>query len=134
MAITWTDDLATGVVKIDDQHNELFRRINNLLAACQQGEGKTEVTKVIGFLEDYVIEHFSEEEGHMNERSYPEFGRHKGQHLEFMENLSALKKQLETDGPGVHVVLSTNRMVVDWLINHIRREDKALGAFLRSRK
>ncbi len=134
MPIAWTSDLATGVDDIDDQHKELFRRINNLLAACTQGEGRKEVDKVIAFLEDYVIEHFSEEERHMNERSYPEYGRHKAQHLEFMENLRELKEQFETEGPGVHIVVSTNRMVIDWLTNHIRKEDKALGAFLRSRK
>ena len=33
MAVTWTDDLATGVNKIDDQHKELFSRINSLLVA-----------------------------------------------------------------------------------------------------
>ncbi len=134
MAAAWTSDLATGVDEIDNQHKELFTRINNLLAACKKGEGKKEVAKVIGFLEDYVIEHFSEEEGHMNNRNYPEYSRHKGEHLIFMENFAKLKNQFETDGPGVHVVVSTNRMVVDWLLNHIRKEDKALGAFLRLRR
>lgn len=134
MAVTWTSDLATGVDEIDNQHKELFRRINNLLTACKQGEGKKEVEKVIRFLEDYVIQHFSEEERHMNGRAYPEYSRHKGEHLVFMENFSQLKNQLETDGPGVHVVVSTNRMVVDWFLNHIRKEDKALGAFLRLQK
>ena len=62
MAIEWTEDLATGVNKIDNQHKELFKRINNLLEACNQGRGKNEVEKVIKFLDDYVIIHFSEEE------------------------------------------------------------------------
>ncbi len=134
MPIAWTVDLATGVDEIDDQHKELFRRIDNLLEACKQGKGKKEVEGVIAFLEDYVIQHFSEEERHMNERAYPEYGRHKVQHIEFMDNLRKLKDQFETEGPGVHVVLTTNRMVIDWLTNHIRKEDKALGSFLRSRK
>lgn len=45
MAIEWTDELATGVNKIDNQHKELFKRINNLLDACNQGKGKDEVKK-----------------------------------------------------------------------------------------
>ncbi len=133
MPVAWTSDLATGVEEIDDQHRELFRRINSLLEACNQGQGKNEVVKVIAFLEDYVIEHFSEEERHMSDRDYPDFGKHRVQHREFMENLSTLKQQLEADGPGLGVVLSTNRLVIDWLTNHIRKEDKALGSFLRYR-
>ncbi len=134
MAVAWTNDLATGVGEIDDQHKELFDRINNLLEACKRGEGKKEVEKTIDFLEDYVIEHFSEEERLMTTRDYPEYGRHKGQHLKFMEDLSGLKGDFAADGPGVHIVVNTNRIVVDWLVNHIRKEDKALGAFLRSRR
>jgi hypothetical protein len=30
MAIKWTEELATGVSAIDDQHKELFARINTL--------------------------------------------------------------------------------------------------------
>lgn len=131
MAIEWTDDLATGVAQIDGQHKELFRRINGLLEACRQGRGKVEVERVIRFLEDYVLEHFSDEESYMTRFSYPAYASHKAQHLEFMDNFFALKTSFETDGAGVHIVVKTNHLVVDWLKNHIRRTDKALGDFLK---
>ena len=86
MSIEWSLDLATGVDEIDKQHKELFQRINNLLEACNHGKGKEEVKKVIWFLEDYVITHFSEEERYMGKYDYPEYSGHKRQHLEFMEN------------------------------------------------
>ncbi len=133
MAIVWTPELATSVEEIDNQHKELFQRINNLLDACNQGRGKAEVQHVITFLEDYVISHFSEEERYMEKHSYPDIGIHKAQHKEFMENFARLKRQFETDGPGVHVVISTNQTVVDWLRTHILKLDKALGAFLKTR-
>ena len=133
MAIAWTSDLATNVDEIDNQHKELFRRINSLLDACNQGRGKAEVQNVITFLEEYVISHFDEEERYMEKYSYPDAGTHKAQHKEFMKNFSDLKSQFETDGPGVHIVISTNQMVVDWLRTHIQKLDKALGAFLKTR-
>lgn len=133
MAITWTSDLATSVDEIDNQHKELFRRINNLLDACNLGRGKAEVQNVIAFLEDYVISHFAEEEKFMEKYSYPDAGVHRAQHKEFMKNFSDLKRQFETDGPGVHIVISTNQIVVDWLRTHILKLDKALGAFLKAR-
>ncbi len=133
MAIEWTEDLATGVKEIDNQHKELFQRINNLLDACNHGKGKEEVKKVISFLEDYVITHFSEEEKYMGKYDYPDFMSHKKQHLEFMENFFRIKTQFEAEGPGVHIVVITNNLIVDWLRNHIRKTDRALGSFLKTK-
>lgn len=50
-----------------------------------------------------------------------------------MENFSQLKKQFDVEGPGVHIVISTNHIVVDWLRTHIRKVDKALGSFLKTK-
>lgn len=132
MAILWTDDLATGVAMIDSQHQELFIRIGNLLDACSEGKGRFEVEKTIKFLEDYVITHFKAEETHMTKTAYPGYGDHKKQHIEFMENFEKLKKQFETTGPGLTTVITTNHLVVDWLKNHIRKVDKALGEHLKA--
>ena len=52
MAIEWTKDLETGVALIDEQHKELFDRVNKLLAASSQGRGKEEVGSLLGFLEE----------------------------------------------------------------------------------
>ncbi|MDA8433088.1 MAG: bacteriohemerythrin [Nitrospiraceae bacterium] len=133
MAIEWTPDLATGVDLIDAQHKELFSRINNLLEACKQGKGKEEVGKTIAFLEQYVVEHFSAEEKQMSSAGYPAAPAHKAQHHIFMENFSSLKQKFEAEGPGVHIVVGTNQFVVDWLRSHIRKLDKELGQFLKSR-
>lgn len=132
MAILWSDDLATGVAMIDSQHQELFIRIGNLLDACSEGKGKFEVEKTIKFLEEYVVTHFKAEETHMIKTAYPAYGDHKRQHIEFMDNFVKLKKQFETTGPGLTTVITTNHLVVEWLKNHIRKLDKALGEHLKA--
>jgi len=133
MSREWTEDLSTGSAAIDDQHKELFKRINALLEACRQGKGKTEVSKVIQFLGEYVVTHFSAEEQYMEAHRYPEFAKHKALHLEFMENFRELKRELDEEGPGVHLVVKTNQMVVQWLLHHIRKVDRALGTFLKTK-
>ena len=50
-----------------------------------------------------------------------------------MENFATLKQKFESEGPGVHIVVGTNQFVVDWLKSHIRRLDKELGQYLKSR-
>jgi hemerythrin len=133
MPVEWTDDLATGAGEIDEQHKELFRRINGLLEACTEGKGKDEVKRVMQFLDDYVATHFSAEEKYMATYGYSGYSGHKAQHLEFMEKFSNLKARLEKEGPGVHLVVNANIMLVEWLQNHIRKLDKALGAFLKTK-
>ena len=68
----------------------------------------------------------------MGKYDYSDGLSHKRQHLEFMENLFRLKTQFEAEGPGVHIVVIINRLVVDWLRNHIRKTDRALGSFLKT--
>ncbi len=131
--IEWTEELATGSAEIDQQHQEIFRRINSLLEACQEGKGKQEVCRVLGFLDDYVVTHFGDEEQYMLQLGYPGFEEHKAQHIEFVKNYVALKKQVEAEGPGLNTVITANRLVVDWLRQHIRKVDTKLGTFLKNK-
>ncbi len=61
----WTGDLAVGINKIDEQHRELFKRINDLLLAIREQRCRAEIDKTIEFLDDYARFHFSEEEQRM---------------------------------------------------------------------
>ncbi|MGE5583903.1 MAG: bacteriohemerythrin [Bacillota bacterium] len=133
MAIEWTEDLAVGITEIDNQHHELFRRIDQLLNACNQGKGREMVGEIIEFLGEYVIEHFGTEESYMDRYNYPGSASHKEQHRQFINGFRELKQRFETDGPGTHIVIITNRVVVDWLNRHIRNVDKLLGSFLKDK-
>lgn len=130
MAIEWTPALAVGVELLDEQHKELFRRINRLIEACNQGKGKEAVAETIEFLGEYIHVHFRDEEGMMRKANYPDYERHKAAHAAFAENFKELKEHLDKEGPGLTLVIKTNRIVVDWLTNHISRVDKEFGKFL----
>ena len=134
MGIEWTEDLAVGIEEIDSQHQELFRKINELLDACNQGKGKEVVGKIIDFLGSYVVEHFRCEEENMRKYGYPEMGSHQVHHTQFIQSFGELKAKFETDGPGAHIVILTNRVVVAWLNSHIRNVDRQLGAFLKTKR
>ncbi len=133
MAVQWTPDLAVGVTLIDDQHKELFKRINQLLEASSQGKGKDEVGKVLQFLSDYVITHFGTEEKAMIQHGYGGITAHKAEHLAFLRDFGDLAKGFETQGASTTLLIAVQRRVIDWLNNHIRQSDKALGAFLKTK-
>jgi hemerythrin len=130
MMIEWTPDLAVGSPEIDRQHQELYRRINQLLEACSQGKGKEVVGQTLRFLSDYVVTHFGNEESYMIKHGYPEYTRHKALHTQFIKSLQELQEDFRREGAGITLVIKTNQIVVEWLNNHIRRVDTKLGGFL----
>lgn len=131
----WTEDLSVGVDRIDEQHKELFEKINDLVVAIKSHTCKYKIGDVVKFLEDYVVFHFGQEEKYMLEFGYPGYKHHKAQHEEFMNNIERLKEVLPAlEGgkkPGSYnLSVETNQLVVDWILEHITKVDKSLGKFL----
>ena len=132
MAIEWNEKLATGNSNIDNQHKELFRRFDTLLAACNQRKGKEEVHNLLLFLGDYVKTHFSMEETLQKKHNYPHYSAHKKEHDGFILDLQKLEVQLQLEGASFPLVIQTNQTIVNWLIKHINVMDKEMAAYLRS--
>jgi len=129
----WISDYSVHVDEIDNQHKELINRVDKLLEACNQGAGKTVLPEILDFLGNYVVEHFSTEERLMQQYNYPDYSMHKQEHENFIKSYSELKKYLETNGTGVLSIVKTNRIVVEWLKNHILGTDKKLGAYINQK-
>ena len=130
----WSDDIATGNADIDKQHQELFARINNLLEACAQQKGRNEVASYLQFLEEYVVEHFQAEEKQMKVHAYPALASHHEEHVQFTGQIAKIKQEFNEYGTAIHVLLMAVRVSGDWLVSHIKRTDKAMAAFLRSKE
>lgn len=130
MGLQWTSDLATGIKEIDNQHQELFDRLNELIFAIGQGKGREETAKTLFFLEEYVEEHFGLEEKFMLEFEYPAYLHHKDQHSSFINDLKVLKKEFNLSGGTYFLSVQVQARLGDWLINHIGKADKELANFL----
>ena len=128
----WTERWSVGVETIDAQHRELFAAINSLL----REEGKPaarDVVKVLDYLEDYVNNHFGLEEIYMRRHSYPGFPAHKGEHVSFIRDFYDLRDELDANGLTAAFADRMGRFCGGWLVNHVGKVDKALGAFLREK-
>lgn len=134
MALSWSEDLAVGVDMIDNQHKEIFKRVNNLLSAMGQGKGKEEVGKVIVFLADYVVKHFQAEEELMTKHNYDGYSQQKDEHTRFIKDFSGLKKEFNDRGVTSQLTIQTQQKVCNWLTSHIGNVDKKFGAFLKTKK
>lgn len=131
MLIKWSDDLATGHMLIDNQHRELYRRLNDLLSAARQGQGKEAVGESIRYLSSYVLDHFRNEEKMQLECAYPDFIEHRKQHEQFRNELANLITNLEIRGVNYATIIEALDMSIDWLARHIKERDKPLAEYLR---
>lgn len=128
----WTEGWSVGVDTIDAQHRELFAAINALLR--EEGTpGPRDLTKVLDFLEEYVNNHFGLEEIYMRRLSYPGFPSHKGEHVAFINDFYDLREEYDENGATPELADKMGRYMGDWLVNHIGKVDRALGAFLRDK-
>lgn len=131
MAIEWTEDLATGVDIVDQQHQEIFRRYNQFLGACKAGKGREGLLDILNFLGSYVDVHFSQEEKLMRESNYPDLREHVDEHRSIRTLVLSLQEQVAEQGPTISILTDANRKLLDWLVDHIKKSDRAMGGFVK---
>ncbi len=130
--LEWNPEYASGSDLIDEQHKELFKRVNSLLTACQEGHSRQEVDIAVKFVEEYVVMHFATEEEYMEKYQYPQTADHKDQHNELVESFLKMKERLAHSKLLLPEVLSLHNFLVDWARLHTMKTDKELGAFLKA--
>lgn len=132
MALLWTKNLEVGVDLIDTQHKKWFEKADQLFEAGKNGKSKEYIIQMFDFLDEYTKTHFKDEEKYMASINYPELAQQKQMHEAFIKKLSELRKDYETAGANLTVVLNANRFIIDWLTNHISHADKKIGTFAKS--
>lgn len=111
--------MATGVESVDEQHQELFRRINQLHNACLYGAGADEIEPMLNFLAKYADEHFKHEEGVMEKHACPNRAANKAAHEKFLKSFTELVGEFQQRGHSLVVLNRLKDTVEDWLVNHI---------------
>lgn len=128
--IEWDDSLSVGVDLIDEQHKMLIKRIKDLSDAVNSSRGAVQIGKTLGFMIDYTEFHFSAEEKHMTEASYPGLDLQVQQHEEFKSSLKHMVTEFEEDGATAQLSEGVNTYLINWLVKHIKSIDSKFGEFL----
>ena len=132
--IDWADVLSVGIERMDDEHKELFLRINALFAALLKGERDSgELDRIVAFIDDYVDFHFNDEEKLLVETKYPKAEAHRQLHEAFRVEFRAISGRLEKEGFHSELLMVLQDKVVNWLLEHIAKVDKDYGDFLAQR-
>ncbi|PKN59740.1 MAG: hypothetical protein CVU53_06670 [Deltaproteobacteria bacterium HGW-Deltaproteobacteria-11] len=132
MPIEWQEELATGIEHIDSQHKEIFARFAAFSSACTTGCAQEELTNLIDFLERYTRDHFSDEETSMREAGYPGLPIQQENHAEFLDDIAGLKRKIVDKEPDMAEILEVKRLLIRWLIHHIKHLDMSFADFLKA--
>jgi len=130
----WNDSLLIGVTVIDDQHRELVGRLDQLLDACNRGVGEQEVGETLKFVVVYIKEHFKDEEELQALHKYPRINEHKKLHAKFVQTAINLLQELKKKNQNMDLADKVRKMLVGWLLTHIRTEDAKVGKHINNAK
>jgi hemerythrin len=125
----WTKSLETGITKIDEQHKELFKRIDALMDAGNKDRFK----ETIEFLGEYIVIHFTDEQKMHLESKYPKAAVHKRYHDSYVGEFRKLKEKFLKEGHTLAMSQEINKHVIGWLKDHIMVHDKEFAAFYKDK-
>lgn len=127
-----TPDLMTGIAEIDTQHIRIAELLNELLDRGNVWRPDDDNSKVIEFFHDYIVQHFHQEEGFMNECGYPLMYAHIAAHQDFINDFKNMKKRYYQNVFDDYIGEQIRYQLSRWLIEHIRNDDRALADYMKT--
>jgi hemerythrin len=132
MELGWDPALATGIAKVDGQHQEIFRRAEALVLAIRRGSSREEVGATLRFLEEHVETHFRDEEALMREVGFPLLESHQREHQAFVHEVAEFISEHRRAGASPSLILRVTGRIASWLKDHIGDADRRLAEFVRT--
>ena len=121
----WSQDLATGVPSIDQQHQALFLCVGEL----ERAAGERTMLSTFHAMEQlsrYAREHFAEEERLMRLHSFPDLAEHIAEHRQFSHQLFELRRIYLDHDISAELIA----MLRTWLEDHVQRTDMEYVPYL----
>ena len=125
--------MSVGVEFIDNQHKEMFDRINRVLEAVRDKDSPEVAVSTLDFLATYVVEHFGAEQKQMLKYKYPATNTHLEQHEFYSLKVAEFRVKLKEEGTSEQLLIEMQKLLADWFSNHIDKVDRSLGRFLKLR-
>ncbi|WP_027398473.1 bacteriohemerythrin [Anaerovorax odorimutans] len=129
----WKDKYELGVLLIDTQHKELFKRVEAFLQTLRSSaswdEKVQKVNETLEFMKSYVVEHFHDEEVYQKSIGYPNYEEHKKIHKEMVDYVLQVSDEYERSGFNEQLMQQFAGKLLAWLINHVASEDQRIASY-----
>ena len=131
--IEWDNSFEIGVQLLDEHHQTLLKRLNDVSKAVDEHQGEREITRTLKFLSDYTQFHFSAEEEKMKAADYPGLEKQIEEHKKFLVVLEKLEEDFRDEDATKALSESLNTFLFTWLIHHIKEVDAQFGVYLKEK-
>lgn len=124
----WKDAYRIGNDVIDEQHEELFHRIEKLLELAQSAnleENRKQCEHMLDYLVDYTDFHFHSEEALQYRESYVDYEQHKKIHQEFCNTVMLYRARMK-DEFSATMLKRFLGMLLTWLTVHVQGCDQKI--------
>jgi hemerythrin len=129
--IQWKKIYETGIVALDQEHQQLVAQINRLGVAIRLKRADEVLSDILSALVDYTENHFAHEERLLEEYGFPGLAEHRQVHQRLRE---AVREMRSRSGEGTAgLAQELYKFLRGWLLEHIVEVDKNYGAYLESR-
>lgn len=129
----WKDKYKIGVEKIDEQHRELFRRVEDFIKTVRSEgiweEKQQKVQETLEFMSGYVVSHFADEEAYQQEINFPEYEEHRQLHERFKTEVGKYVDRFAEEGFDEELVQEFSGKLMTWLIYHVAGVDQNIGTY-----
>lgn len=134
----WKEKYKLGVKLIDEQHEELFKRVEDFVSILRssksQEEKEEKIIQTLEFMKDYVIIHFRDEEIYQKEIGYPEHEAHAQKHRDMVQYVAEVEAKYRAEGYNEQLLQQFGGRLLAWLINHVAAEDVKIADFAREKE
>jgi adenylate cyclase len=122
--LEWKKEFQVNIDTIDLSHRHLFGKVNELISAFLIGDKKA-IRIIFSYLASHLIESASEEEVLMYRHDYPFLKKHVQEHKRFIEDLTALKEEVDEDSYDTpYLSFRAQLLLLDWFGGHIANSDR----------
>lgn len=134
----WKNKYELGVELIDEQHKELFQRVDSFVLALRAGESWDQkirnINDTLEFMKMYVVEHFQAEEEYQALIGYPGMEEHKKIHKDMVSYVTLISDEYERLGFDERLMQQFGGKLLAWLIHHVATEDQKIADFAKKRE
>jgi hemerythrin len=117
--VEWKTEYRVGIFKIDEQHQDIFKILNELATAIEEDKNRKTLSYILSDVVKHFSYHFTSEEIYL--KSHPDFDDHHQKHGELTEKILDFEKQSRKNTAfNFSDVLD---FLNDWLKNHILETD-----------
>ena len=130
--MSWDNALNTGIETVDMHHRGLVQRVEEFHMACMNNDGNEALSKILAFLDEYILVHFSYEEGLFQSVNYPQREIHINSHKSFIAEVNNIRNRIDNDDSTADIIKYAKDFLMAWLVRHISGMDMDFSVYYKN--